>query len=209
MRPEPITSIYSLRDPDEIRRRLEILQADHIAPLTGYVDHLRASLGRKKQIPYFDPLDGGINATILFLLEAPGPKAVESGFVSRDNPDPTARNMNQLMTICGVPRWMTVLWNIVPWHVDRGGSLRPVNQEEINAGLGHLKSLRHLLPNLRAVVLVGGKARNARPAIEALFHTRVFACPSPSQRVLNVWPEKRGEIISVFRKAVRLSLEKD
>ena len=40
-------------------------------------------------IPHFDPLDGGSNAQVLFLMEAPGPKASASGFVSRNNPDET------------------------------------------------------------------------------------------------------------------------
>ena len=32
------------------------------------------------------------DAAILYLLEAPGRRAIESGFVSRDNPDETAKN---------------------------------------------------------------------------------------------------------------------
>jgi hypothetical protein len=47
-------------------------------------------------VPDFDPLDGGVNAQVLFLLEKPGPMAAEdgkragSGFISRDNDDGTA-----------------------------------------------------------------------------------------------------------------------
>src|SRR5689334_1377344 len=73
--------------------RLGQLQEPHIAPLTAFVDHLRAEAGPGASIPYFDPWDAGIGAEILFLLEAPGPKAVKSGFVSRNNPDETAKNM--------------------------------------------------------------------------------------------------------------------
>jgi len=206
MQLESISSIYALRDPDEQRRRCELLQADHISPLTEYVKHLRTSSGYNRQIPYFDPLDGGINGSILFLLEAPGPKAVESGFISRDNPDPTARNMTQLLTESGVPRRMTVSWNIVPWYVGGNGHIRPVNQNDINAGIESLKDLQPLLPNIRVVILVGGKAQKARLAVEELFNTYVLDCPHPSQRVLNVWPEKREEIMSVFRESVRLSI---
>jgi uracil-DNA glycosylase len=206
MQLEPITSVYALRDPDEQRRRRELLQADHIVLLTDYVKHLRASLEGDQQIPYFDPLDGGTNASMLFLLEAPGPKAVESGFISRDNPDPTARNMTQLQLESGVSRRMTVSWNIVPWYVGSNGRIRPVNQKEINTGIESLKSLRPLLPNIRVVVLVGGKAQKACLAVKELFNTPVLACSHPSQRVLNIWPEKRGEIMAVFREAVRLSL---
>ncbi len=203
---EPSNAVYALRDAYEQQRRRALLQAGHIAPITGYVKNLRALLGYGQQIPFFDPQDGGTNANLLFLLEAPGPKAVASGFVSRDNPDPTARNMTQLLTESGVPRRETVSWNIVPWYVGGDGHIRPVNQKDINAGIASLKFLRPLLPNIRVVVLVGRKAQKARLAIEEIFQTPVLACPHPSQRVLNVWPKKREEIKSVFREAVRLSL---
>ncbi len=42
--------------------------------------------GLHQEIPFFDPLDGDVNARCLFVAEAPGPRAVLSGFVSRDNP---------------------------------------------------------------------------------------------------------------------------
>jgi uracil-DNA glycosylase len=206
MQLESSNAVYTLRDSDEQRRRHELLKADHIAPLTEYVKQLRTSFGYGQEIPYFDPHDGGIKASLLFLLEAPGPKAVVSGFVSRDNPDPTARNMTQLLAESGVPRRETVSWNIVPWYVGSDGRIRPVNQQEINAGISSLKFLRPLLPNIRVVVLIGRKAQQARLAIEELFQTPVLDCPHPSQRVLNVWPQKREEIKSVFRQAFRLSL---
>ena len=63
----------------------------HIEPLNAFAASLRAELGDSYQIPGFDPQDGGVDARALFLLEAPGPKAVVSGRVSQDNPDPSAR----------------------------------------------------------------------------------------------------------------------
>ena len=209
MQPEPNNAVYALRDADEQQRRRALLQSSHIASLTEYVVNLRRLLGYDQEIPYFDPQDGGTRASLLFLLEAPGPKAVASGFVSRDNPDPTARNMTQLLAESGVPRRETVSWNIVPWYVGRDGRIRPVNQKDINAGIEYLKSLRPLLPNIRVVVLVGRKAQKARLAIEQLFQTPVLDCPHPSQRVLNVWPQKREEIKYVFRQAIQLSLGGD
>lgn len=71
-----------------------MLGLSHIAPLTEYVAKLRLrGLG---EVPDFDPLDGGIEARILFLLEKPGPmtaeggKRIGSGFISRNNDDSTA-----------------------------------------------------------------------------------------------------------------------
>src|ERR1039457_843421 len=63
--------------------RLSLIREPHIAPLTEFVEALRAEAGPEFQIPYFDPWDGGIEAKVLLLLEAPGPKAIKSGFVSK------------------------------------------------------------------------------------------------------------------------------
>jgi hypothetical protein len=59
-------------------------------------------------IPYFDPWDGGTAAEALYLLEAPGAKAVLSGFISRNNPDETVKNFFQLNQQAGIPRKRTV-----------------------------------------------------------------------------------------------------
>jgi len=182
-----------------------LLQSSHIAPLTEYVNRLRSKLGYEREIPYFDPLDGGVNAGLLFLLEAPGRKAVDSGFISRNNPDPSARNMTQILDECRIPREETVLWNIVPWFVGDQTRIRPVNQKDVNAALAPLKDLRSLLPKVRVVILVGRKAQRVRLVIEELFQTPVLECWHPSQRSLNVWPQKREEIKTVFRQAVRLA----
>src|SRR5207244_3223510 len=77
----------SLGSPVARAARHAELHERHIAPLTAFVDALRVEMGSHYQIPYFDPHDGGIAAEVLYLLEAPGAKAVFSGFISRDNPD--------------------------------------------------------------------------------------------------------------------------
>src|SRR5258708_7194323 len=72
------------------------LHESHIAPLTEFVEALRAEVGVAAIVPDFDPWDGGIDAEILYLLEAPGPQAVASSFISRNNPDESAKNFFQL-----------------------------------------------------------------------------------------------------------------
>ena len=62
-------------------RRHQLLRCDHVAQLTGFVEGIRRERGLGSEVPYFDPLDGGANARALFVLEAPGPKAVASGLV--------------------------------------------------------------------------------------------------------------------------------
>jgi hypothetical protein len=61
--------------PEALALRLEEIEQLHIAPLTAFVRRLRAAVGFNASIPFFDPWDGGIHSEILFLLEAPGPKA--------------------------------------------------------------------------------------------------------------------------------------
>lgn len=74
-------------------------------------------------VPDFDPLDGGIAAEVLFLMEKPGPRTdntgakghAGSGFISRDNDDPTAEAILRFMEEAGIARKRSILWNTVPW----------------------------------------------------------------------------------------------
>ena len=81
----------------------------HILPLVNYLDLMKEELGNGFDTPMFDPCDGGVNDKALFLLEAPGPKAVGSGFISRNNPDPSAKNINKLLIETGFKREETLL----------------------------------------------------------------------------------------------------
>jgi hypothetical protein len=65
------------------------------------------------------------------LLEAPGGRAVGSGFVSRNNPDETAKNFFLLNQEAGLPRSRTVTWNVVPWYVGSGEKIRAVTDADI------------------------------------------------------------------------------
>lgn len=94
----------SLRFPEARTRRLAAIDACHVAPLTDFVRTLRTQMGAEYGIPYFDPLDGGTRADCLFLLEAPGAKAVASQFISRDNPDETAKDVFLLSREAGIDR---------------------------------------------------------------------------------------------------------
>lgn len=78
-----------LGDLEALESRIAQLSDAHVAPLTQFVHRLREQIGPDAAIPYIDPWDGGVEAEALFLLEAPGPKARNSGFVSMNNPDET------------------------------------------------------------------------------------------------------------------------
>src|SRR6266699_3855017 len=85
-----------LGDPQARTARRAQLHQPHIAPLTAFVEALRDEIRQGSNIAYFDPWDGGVDAEILYLLEAPGPQAVVSGFISRNNPDESAKNFFEL-----------------------------------------------------------------------------------------------------------------
>ena len=181
--------------------RYEALRQPHIAPLTNFVERLRSHIGATYHVPYFDPLDGGVNAECLFLLEAPGPNAVRSGFVSRNNPDETAKNFFLLNQQAGIDRSRTVTWNIVPWYVGTGTKIRAVNGNDIKVALPSLQELLSLLRLLRVVVLVGRKAAAARTTVVSLAPTvQIFETPHPSPMFVNRSPKNRDAILSVLKR---------
>lgn len=186
----------SLADSSARKARLAALSQPHIAPLAAYVQRLRQAEGHAGRVPDFDPLDGGVLAECLFLLEAPGARAVSSGFISRNNPDETAKNFFLLNQEAGLVRARTVTWNVVPWYVGSGERIRAVTEADIRASSPHLKELLGLLPALRAVVLVGRKAQRARPMFERLApHCALFECAHPSPLSLNGRPARRAEVL--------------
>jgi hypothetical protein len=157
-----------LRDPAARVARAAQLSEPHVAPLTAFVSALRAETGPEAALPDFDPWDGGINAELFYLLEAPGPKAVLSGFISRNNPDESAKNFFELNAAAGIARRRTVTWNIVPWYIGTGARIRAATRTDIQAGIPSLVRLLAFLPRLRAVVLVGKKAARAENVVSTL-----------------------------------------
>ena len=175
-----------LGQPEALASRLEEVEQSHIAPLTAFVRRLRAAVGSNASIPFFDPWDGGINAEVLFVLEAPGPKARNSGFVSRNNPDETAKNFFELLNEAGISRKSSVLWNIVPWYIGAGTKIRPANTSDISSGVKSLEGLLNLLPRLRGIVLVGRKAQKAEGYLRKIRPLLIIEkCPHPSPMFIN------------------------
>jgi uracil-DNA glycosylase len=181
--------------------RLQQVREEHVAPLNAFVEALRSEMGADVQIPYFDPWDGGIEAEILFLLEAPGAKAVRTGFVSRNNPDQTAKNFFQLNEEAGIPRKKTITWNAVPWYIGTGSRIRAATRSDLEAGFKPLPRLLDLLPNLRTVVFVGRKAARSRSLIEQVQSgLNLFDCPHPSPLVVNRSPDNRKRILEALKE---------
>lgn len=156
-----------------------MLSRPHMMALASYAAGLRSR--RLGDVPDFDPYDGGTSSRALFLFEKPGPKAFESGFISRNNNDSTAENTFQFMLAAGLPREYTCLWNIVPfWNGTIG-----VSTSELVVGISCLNELLALLPKLKVVVLVGRKAERARPLLSGSgLKILTSVHPSPKNRAM-------------------------
>lgn len=162
------------------------LEEHHIKPLSKYVKELRSNYEKAGwEFPYFDPADGGTNARLLFLFEKPGPKTSESGggsgFISRNNNDATASATFKFMQEAKIPRHETVTWNIIPgWN----GTI-DIGSNELDDWLERfdVQKFLSLLPNLKAIVLVGKQAQKARELFSA--YGKIFESCHPSGRNKN------------------------
>ena len=195
----------SLKDLNERQKKLVRLNEPRIKPLTEYVETIRKETSLGDKIPYFDPDDGGVDARCIFLLEAPGPKAVASGFISRDNPDESAKNFFELNIQAGIPREITISWNIVPWYIGTERKIRPANSQDIKDGLVHLQKLFLLLPRLELVVMVGRKAQRA----ETIFKTKMpnlklLSMYHPSPMFINRAPGNRELVLASLQEVSRI-----
>lgn len=187
----------TLASRSERDRRKAMLRDPHIAPLTDYAESLRRpDIG----VPCFDPLDGGTNAKILFLLEKPGPMTDPeggSGFISRNNDDPTADAIFQFMERAGIDRKLTVLWNVIPgWN-----KTIKIASDEFKDGRQALPGLLALLPELQVVALVGARAAKARDEIESR-GLKVIISDHPSRKVRSIYRERWNAIPEKWRTAL-------
>lgn len=196
------------RDPSEISQRENEINSANVAPLNAWVRTLRTRLGSNAIIPWFDPQDGGCQARILWLLEAPGPKATRerggSGFISCNNNDGTAQNTWETRNKAGVSRNLTVHWNVIPYYIGTDTKIRAYNPNDIAAVGPYILELLGLLTNLKVVILGGEAARKVwrdnAPRQSNLF---VIECPHPSPTNLNTRIGNRELVIKAWRDAVK------
>lgn len=191
----------ALRDIRQLTYRKMLRDSPHMGPLNDMVAGLRAE-GRGA-VPDFDPMDGGVGARILFLLEKPGPMTdadrpgrAGSGFISRDNDDESAAATFTFMQQIPIMRNETLIWNSIPWWND---SIK-VTPEEWRHGLLRLEALLNLLPRLQSVVLVGKKAARAANML-AMRDLRVWHSAHPSPRVRARYPDQHAAIPVIWSKA--------
>ncbi|RVU15836.1 uracil-DNA glycosylase [Methylobacterium oryzihabitans] len=179
----------SLADPAAVAARHALVDAAHLAPLRRLSDRIRAEQGAP--VPEADPLDGGVGARLLLLLETPGPATGRTDFVSRDNPTGTAANLFRFLGQAGIARADTLIWNAVPWVIHAPGARnRAPRAGEIRAARPYLGPLLDLMPRLAVAVLSGrvagglrpdlAAARPGLPVIDVPHPSPTYVCTSPA-----------------------------
>ncbi len=119
-----------------------------------------------------------------------------SGFISRNNDDPTAAAILTFMRQARIPRELTVIWNVIPWW----NGTRKITGSELLEGVGCVRDLISLLPRLSAVVMVGKKAGRAKRNLEGM-GLKVFSSDHPSPLVKAKFPARWNAIPSEWAKA--------
>lgn len=200
----------SLKDPVVLRERLNSISQPHVAPLNEWVFNLRARLGGDAIVPWFDPADGGVDATILWLLEAPGPKSTRerggSGIISCDNNDATAANAWQARTDADVDRKLVAHWNVIPYYLGSKEKIRKWAPGDIEDAGPLLVELLDLLPNIRCVILGGEAAQTCWASFRPdSFGGAVIECPHPSPTNWNTRPATAKAVVEAWRTAARLA----
>ena len=191
----------TLASDTERAARTAMLSLPHVHGLTRFVQRMRDAKGPEYGIPDFDPLDGGVNAQVLYLLEAPGRRAVTSGFISRNNPDETAKNFFLLNAEAEIDRQLTVIWNAVPWYIGTETKIRAANRDDVREADDWLAELLTSLPRLRVVAFVGQKALHAQGVVRRVRpDVAVMHSPHPSPLFINRLPSNRDRIMVVLRE---------
>ena len=200
----------AFRDAAAVAERRSQLHQPHVAALNGWVSSIRSRLGPRAIVPWFDPADGGVDARILWLLEAPGPRATEqrgSGIISCDNNDGAAENTWRTRSEAGVSRTDVVHWNVIPYYIGNDTKIRAWRRDDIASAGPMLVELIDLLPQVRAVIL-GGKAAQSGwldhrpPDIDV----REFLCPHPSVTNVNTRPDVWPAVVAAWRAAAEWAL---
>lgn len=193
----------SLRDPAVLDARRAMADAPHVRPLRAFARTIAAE--RSAEVPDPDPLDGGVEARLLLLLETPGPSIGRTGFVSRDNATGTAANLFRFLAEAGIARRDTLIWNAVPWVIHAPGALnRAPRRSEATAAAPYFAPLLALLPRLAVVVPAGRFAHEAAAPLAALRpDLPVVPIPHPSPTYVCTSPSVRERILAGLTQAAR------
>lgn len=210
-RPDLPTGPRAHADANVLARHRAAMAEPDVAPLNALADRIGEATGY--HVPRFDPTMGGVDATVVALLESPGPASTTergSGIISPHNNDPSAEHMWTLFRDTPMQVNEAVVWNVVPWWMpaDPGsaGTFRTPNRTDLTAGVPWTLELLGLLPDCRVVMTLGRPAQLAwRVAVERDQAPPVnwVAGPHPGARNWNN-PRLREACYRTFAAARRL-----
>ena len=185
--------------------RVLLLSQPHMESLRTFRIELLSRLPANTFVPYFDPLDAGIEARVLLLLETPGRVPRKTRFTSLDNPSATSKNLKSLVTESGLNRSNLLMWNLVPWDIGLDTKVRPTTSGHHSIGTAALVDLLRLLIKLRVIVFIGAKAQISMSVVRS--HQKdltLIRCPHPSPTNINTRPECRSQILEALGTAFRV-----
>jgi uracil-DNA glycosylase len=176
--------------PHVLQHRQDIRYEGVVGSLNKWVDEVRIST--RENVPYFDPRAATQGADVLVLLQDPSGEAqLGSGFISRDNNDPTAHNSTLAAEAGGLSYTRSLHWNVVPWWVANPDFPQRSLAAEARRAAPLLAELMELLESRPKVVLLLGKQAQAAwsqlllrasPELKSL---RVITAPHPSPLAYN------------------------
>lgn len=150
-------------DPAVVALKHAHFRDPHVAPINALADRVADAEGiARGLVPYVDPQMGGVDATVLALLDNPSTKAeagTGSGLLSLENDDATARLCAAQYNDFGLAPGQVVHWNVAPAPV-AGVKNGASSDAERARGARWLRELLELLPNLQVVLLMGNNARD-------------------------------------------------
>lgn len=188
-----------------------------VGKLNRWVEQVRDTTN--ESIPYLDPDSASEGVRILMLFQDPSNAAEgDSGFISKHNNDPTARNYYEVTEAAQVPYEMTLNWNVVPWWSTKNPKFpgRTVGGEAPRAAPYLVEFIRLLAEPPRVLVLSGDAAQKAWDRIEWKIdrdlraRMEILRCPHPSPMSYNAANRLDGRknkvhIYETFRDAVEIA----
>jgi uracil-DNA glycosylase len=167
-----------------ISARRADLAAPHVQVLTKWVESVRERLDpcHAETVCDFDPAGGGIKSRVMYLAQDPSSTASETGFISPDNNDATARATTEACAEAGLGPHDRIHWNVYPWWLKAPCQARVPEPGALSSRF--LSELLVMLPDVVSVVLIGGAAERSWERLEKLRpigdKVRVWAGPHPS-----------------------------
>ncbi|WP_165839572.1 uracil-DNA glycosylase [Rhodococcus sp. Eu-32] len=156
-------------------------------------------------LPYNDPMFGGVEAELLIVMKAPeadaAPDKTGTRFLCFDNADAGAANIFEAFRRNDIARSRCIAWNICPFPI-QGNS---PTASELRQARPYTQKLIDLLPRLKVVLLLGRPAADGwdRSLLRGRAGISVLTGASPSPPGISS-PRNRESFESAIREAATI-----